>query len=102
MNNVKKKVNKKVVKKVVMEKVRLGAVVGSNNRGIGEFIRNSIIDTVMKGEAVDVKKLDAICFEKFGLCKVNKRGIREKSRVNSIRWHLNEMKDMVIEREVKA
>ncbi len=80
MSNVNKV--KKVDKSVVIK------IVGGNNKGISDYIRSNIISMGKSKEGLDIKKLDDMCFKKFG---VSKSG--DNSRVNSIRWHLNKMKN---------
>ena len=79
-----KKVIKSVKKEVKSVSIK---VVGGNNKGISNFIRDNIVKMGSSKEGLDVKKLDGMLFEKFG---VSKSG--DNSRINSIRWHLNEMK----------
>ncbi len=62
-------------------------VTSANNKGIGKFIRTNILSMGQSKEGLDFKKLDDVCFKKFGLTKTG-----NESRMNSIRWEINEMK----------
>ena len=88
---VKKKVVKRVVKKVNGKMVL--KVKGGGNRGIGTFVRNYIMECVTKGKELDIKELDGVLFKKFGVTKKDKEGNVSKSRVKSIRWYINDMRN---------
>ncbi len=79
------KVNKEAAEEVEIKSVAIK--VNRANKGIGKFICASILSMGQSEEGLDRKKLDDICFKKFGLTK--KGG---ESRLTSIEWHLNKMK----------
>ncbi len=87
MKKVNKKVVKKVVKKEVKKKVLSMGSKGGKGKGIGIFIKNCIIDMMIEGN-LDYKEIDKKCFEKFGVDKGGK-----ESRMNSIRWQMNDLKN---------
>ncbi len=87
MKKVNKKVVKKVVKKVDEKKVLNMGSKSGKGKGIGVFIKNCIIDMMIKGN-LDYKEIDRLCFEKFGVDKNN-----NKSRMKSIRWQMNDLKN---------
>ncbi len=74
-------VKKTEVKKVLKRK-------GGSKRGIGKFVNEYIMDCVNKDKELDVKELDGVLFEKFGISKSG-----SKSRKSSIYWYINKMKD---------
>ncbi len=90
-----KKVVKKDVKKVekkVVEKVVLSMGGKCRGKGIGKFIKNRLIEMMViemnGGVKVDRKLIDSECMEKFGL-DIN----GNKSRMKSISWHMNDLKN---------
>ncbi len=87
MKKVNKNVVKKVVKKEVKKKVLNMGSKGGKGKGIGVFIKNCIIDMMIEGD-LNYKKIDELCFDKFG-SDINGK----ESRINSIRWHMNDLKN---------
>lgn len=81
-------VKKKVVRKRVVKLKVLKMKGGGNNRGIGKYVREYILKCVNSNNELDVKVLDNLLFKKFG---VSKSG--SKSRIKSIRWYINDMKE---------
>ena len=87
----KKVVKKRVVKKVVVKKVLM--IKGGGNRGIGDFVREYIMDCFNNGKELDIKELDGVLFKKFGMTKKDKNGVSSKSRIKSIRWYINDLRN---------
>jgi len=77
---------KKVIK--VEKKVVIINKKNSGNNGIGSWIKDKIVEGMLSDEGVDFKEIDKLCFEKFGVSKSGK-----ESRMNSIRWYMNDMKE---------
>ena len=86
-----KKVVKKVVKKRVVKKKVL-KMSGGSNRGIGDFCRSYIMERVNKGKELNIKELDKVLEKKFG--KVDSKYKNSNgSRIKSIRWYINELRN---------
>ena len=87
---IKGKVMKKVLKKKVSVEFKGNKIkiVGGNGNNIGVYIKKRILEMGKSKDGLDMNKLDVELFEKFGISKSG-----EESRLNSIRWHLNKMKN---------